>query len=204
MIDPITQYLLEKYLISDKTISIDLDKFINGESNILVIAGLSGSGKSTLCGKLAKKYNAQCFQTDDCIYKVGKWERLSSEMPTKKELKSIFKKMWIQCMYPEIRKNKRMVVEGGAAWQGYILDAQINQVLKEQPAIILGTSALKSSWRAWKRKRPGRSSYIIRKVPTIIQRNFKLLQAQLDEFREERMKVGGEVKEFKLPRIKEN
>jgi ABC-type proline/glycine betaine transport system ATPase subunit len=51
-----SQQIQERYLLSDHTISIDLDKFESGESRKLVIAGLSGAGKSTLGRYLAEKY----------------------------------------------------------------------------------------------------------------------------------------------------
>ena len=66
IIENYLQNIQEGYIFSDKTISIDLDKFISGESNKLIIAGLSGGGKTTLCRYLAEKYNAECYETDDC------------------------------------------------------------------------------------------------------------------------------------------
>jgi hypothetical protein len=38
-------YIQERKIISDQTISIDLDKFISGENKKLLIAGLSGVEK---------------------------------------------------------------------------------------------------------------------------------------------------------------
>ncbi len=45
MINTYLQYIQEGYLFSDKTISIDLNKFESGESNKLIVMGLSGSVK---------------------------------------------------------------------------------------------------------------------------------------------------------------
>lgn len=46
----------EGYLISKKDIEINLDKWISGESNVLLITGLSRSGKSTLTREMTEKY----------------------------------------------------------------------------------------------------------------------------------------------------
>ena len=54
----------EGYIFSDKTISIDLDKFESGEKDKLFIMGLSGTGKSTLGEYLAKKYNVKFIDMD--------------------------------------------------------------------------------------------------------------------------------------------
>jgi len=46
-------------IISNKTISVNLDKFESNQSNNLLIIGLIGSGKTTLANYLAKKYNTK-------------------------------------------------------------------------------------------------------------------------------------------------
>ena len=61
------QSIQEGYVFSDKTISIDLDKFISGERNKLISAGLSGSGKTTFCKYFANKNDIECFETDHCF-----------------------------------------------------------------------------------------------------------------------------------------
>jgi shikimate kinase len=194
--------LIEGKIVSDKTISIDLDKFISGESKVLVIAGLSGSGKSSLCSKLAKKYNAQCLETDECIVKMGKWDEMSKKNLQGNELKPLYRQVWKECVYPEIRKGRRLVMEGGSLWQGYILLNEIRKVAKNFPTIILGSSALKSSWRAWKRGRKGKRGYRIRKIPMIYRRNFDILYKMMNEFREKRLQDGGQIAEYKLPPFK--
>jgi GTPase SAR1 family protein len=66
MIDKYLDHIQEGYLINERTISIDLDKFESGESNKLLVVGLSGGGKSTLSKYLSKKYNCYHNELDDC------------------------------------------------------------------------------------------------------------------------------------------
>ena len=65
MIDEYLQYIQEGYIFDDKNISLDLYKFENGESNLLLVAGIAGAGKSTLGKKLAKKYKCGYIESDD-------------------------------------------------------------------------------------------------------------------------------------------
>ena len=210
MLDEYLEYLNEAYLISDKTISIDLDKFISGESNKLLIAGLSGSGKSTLCRYLAKKYKAECYETDRCVsdnpsapYKRKDIDdRFWNKNPQMNVLKSVFKKVYFGCVEPLMKNNKRQVIEGGLVWENYLFIPQIRKDLDKHPIIIIGKSALKSSFGILDRagKKHG-TLKTVKKLPLIYGRNFKLLSKLLDMFRSERVKAGGNIQEFKIPKL---
>ncbi len=203
MIDQYLEYIQERKLISDSTISIDLDKFISGESNKLVIAGLSGSGKSTLCKILAKKFKAECFETDRCGRKIThKDKHFGAQNPPIKMLKEVFYEGWIKCIKPELKTNKRQVVEGGMVWQSYIFFPEVRKAIQDYPVIILGHSALKATWGVMQRLTSKHNlGYSIKKIPLVYERNFILLSKLLDTFRDERIKHGGNIEQFKIPKL---
>lgn len=57
----------EKYLINDKDIYYNKDKFDSGEINLCFITGLSGSGKSTMAHKLEGN-NIEAYELDDICH----------------------------------------------------------------------------------------------------------------------------------------
>lgn len=203
MIDEYLDFLHEAYLISDKTISINIDKFISGESNKLLIAGLSGSGKSTLCRYLSKKYNAECFETDYCGRKINhKYRNFGAENPPINMLKELFHAAYFKCVSPGMKNNKRQVVEGGIFWQSYLFFPKIRKELNRHPIIIFGSSALKASWGAFKRSKTKHDFlYATKKISIIYARNFKMLDKQIASFRKLRLRAGGKVEEFKVPKL---
>jgi len=61
------QYLLsiqEGYLLSDKTVSINLSRFVSKKENKLLIIGVPGSGKTSIGEYLVKKYKVPEFVSD--------------------------------------------------------------------------------------------------------------------------------------------
>lgn len=58
------QIVTEEYIFSNKDFTKNLDKWENGEANVLLITGVSRSGKTTLGGELSKKYNAELIELD--------------------------------------------------------------------------------------------------------------------------------------------
>lgn len=61
---PVEEISNESYVFSKDDIERNVDKFISGESNILLITGLSRAGKSTLGEEYADKYNAELIELD--------------------------------------------------------------------------------------------------------------------------------------------
>ncbi len=131
---------LDKYLIqiqegwifSDKTISVDLHKFESGEKDKLLIIGFAGSGKTTLGMKLAKKYDCNYTELDDCYYTQD----------------------YLKCCYDKIKIPKeRGVIEGVEILSVYFKNYQnIKKYINELPVIFMGTSFLISTFRAFKRE----------------------------------------------------
>jgi len=211
MINKYLDYIQEGYLFSDKTISIDLDKFENGESKKLIVVGLSGGGKSTLAYHLAKKYNA--FHND--LDKCGK-ENMSNEEyyefimnPNSPKNPKIFRNLYINCFKPNMLSNRKEILDG-PIFQSYYLLPKSRELINKYPVIILGKSALKAVWD--RTQRTLRKQYAQEKYNTNKDKyekykrglilNFKYLQKYLNTFRKERIKAGGNVKKFKVPNLK--
>jgi len=199
IIENYLQNIQEGYIFSDKTISIDLDKFINGESNKLIIAGLSGGGKTTFCKYFADKNDIECFETDHCFDFMKEIPNFEEILVDEKQLKKYFYEGYLTCIRPQLISSKRQVIEGGAAWQNYVYRPELRPELNKHPVIIFGASALKATIRAIERRgrRPGLT---IPKILSIIYRNFNFLNPRLKIFREERIKAGGDIKEFVIPK----
>ena len=62
---------IEGFVINEKDLYVNFDKFESGKSNVLLITGLSGSGKSTLAESLAKKYKCDNFELDCLDFYLG-------------------------------------------------------------------------------------------------------------------------------------
>lgn len=202
-LDQYLEFIQEDYFISDKTISINLDDFISGKKNKLIIAGLSGGGKSTLCRYLAQKYNAQCFETDDCARvmkddpKVEKIFAYPSRLPPK----DIFLYVYKKCVKPKIDNNKRQVIEGGLAWQNYLFSDIVKKDLKDYPTIIIGTSAVKATMNILSRRKNIGKEINLEKIVKATKRNFYQIMGMLKDYRKMKLKEGGDIKEFEIPKL---
>ncbi len=212
MTAPITKYRLQEgYLLSDKTISIDLDKFESGESNKIILVGVSGAGKTTLGNYLAKKYNCIYNELDKCCKKVLTHEEYRNYILDLSSAadKDIFKKFWIKCFKPSLLTNKKQIIEG-ALFQSYIMFPSTRPLVNKFPVIILGKSSLRAVYDRTQRtlrKHKSQDKYnspkdILIKYKKGLELNFKYLQKYVNLFKKERIKAGGEVKEFKVPNLK--
>lgn len=143
-LDDYLSYLSEGYILDDKSYSVDLDKFENGESNILLIDGMGGTGKTTLGKKLAKKYNCKLYQSDDCIIQ---WRDNNKKTNPEKCFINNYRKIK--------RSNQRYIIEGVLVhtssldgWNPKL--SKFFDEIKFDPIIILGTSVLKTMFRYYK------------------------------------------------------
>ena len=199
LVENYLQSIQEGYIFSDKTISIDLDKFISGEKNKLLIAGLSGSGKTTFCKYFANKNNIECFATDECLDYMREIPNFREILVDEKQLKKYFYEAYLNCIRPQLINNKRQVIEGGAVWQNYIYKPETRLEINKHPIIIFGSSALKATIGAMER-RIKKSNITVSKILSILNTNFNFLNSRLKIFREERIKAGGDIKEFVIPK----
>jgi GTPase SAR1 family protein len=117
------QYIQEGYLLSDKTISVNLHLFENRTKKKLLIIGVPGSGKTALLNYLLKKYNVDDFVSD------------ASSPEILKGLKS----------------SKRTIIEGMGLATLYLRNDFWKNLIIHQPMIIMGVSAIKAGLRADRR-----------------------------------------------------
>ena len=209
MINKYLNYLQEGYLFSGKTISIDLDKFESGESNKLIVVGISGAGKSTLGTYLSKKYKCGFNELDICsrlAMSSGEHNAYKYNMEIASNI-PLFKKFHNKCFKPALLSNKREILEG-AIFQSYYLVPSTRPLVNKYPVIILGTSALKAVWDRTQRSlaREKHKNHNLKthlkKLQIGLDLNFRYLQKYIDGFKKERIKAGGNVKEFKVPKLK--
>ncbi len=173
MIDPITQYILnEGYMLSDKTISVNLSKFESGEVNKLLVVGVCGSGKTTLAEYLAKKYKAKLVSDTS-------WVNFRKALDSK----------------------DRVILEGAGLASLYYKEDTWKKELIKIPMILIGMSAIKAGMRADKRDGtvPGQAKNW-RDIYYFIRTNLTYFQKRLNKMRKDALAIpGADIKEFKLP-----
>ena len=173
MIDPITMYLLEGYLISDKTISVNLSEFESGISKKLLIIGVPGSGKTSLGRYLAKKYNVQQFVSDD------HWKKMKDALTN----------------------SKKAVIEGAGLANLYSVEESWRKMIINKPMIIMGLSAIKAGLRA--DVRDGMLPATVKDKKDVfyfMRKNTLYWEKLLGRLRKDIKKIpNAEIKEYKLP-----
>lgn len=166
--------LNENILFSNDDLYYNIDKFENGDSNVLLVTGLSGSGKSTIGKQLSNKYKAEYieldlldiasnFVTEKNINAIKSGEPIMYEFLMKNKI--IFDKLinkdvsddemldimekYIRyiLLYAKNHKNKKFVIDG---IQIFDCDA-LSDTLVNYPIIIKGTSSIASFIRKVKR-----------------------------------------------------
>lgn len=180
------KFINEGYFISDKTISVDLDKFISGESNKLLILGLTGSGKTTMGRKLSRKMNIKSISTDDCPFDWANYHKGD------KEDKSKILNKYMDCSESMVTNKSRIILEGVGLIETYWERPNFRSTMLKYPCIIIGTSALKSSIRASKRSKAFMLDVHFYRT------NFTVFQKMLSKFKKDRLSIKDSiVKEYK-------
>lgn len=152
MINKYLKYLNEGYLFSDKTISVNLDKFESGENNKLLIIGSSGSGKSTLAENLSKKYKCKWKSIDSMWYRIAKANFNDYDLRKKEVHKQVDIKVKEEVI-ELLKNNERWVIEGIDLLEIYNEQPQHKNLILNQPMIILGLSVIRAGIRAGIRNR---------------------------------------------------
>lgn len=162
-----SQLFSENVIINKKDLYVNVDKFENGEKNVLLITGFSGSGKSTLAQSLASKYKCEHFELDCLdfyisnkmdIEKVKKFEpglysfinkkNLKQEKPNEKYALELYRE-YIKFLISWCKKqNGKFIIEGLQIYESY---EEGDTYITSNPFIIKGTSGLISSIRGAKR-----------------------------------------------------
>jgi len=175
------QYLLslqEGYLLSDKTISIDLHKFESGQSNKLLIVGLIASGKTTLGMYLSNKYKVPWKTTDDCEVFASKTKGLDE---------------FVECTRNLVKDKKRTIVEGIALVDLYT-EFGYRKEMQSYPMIIVGRSVYSSAIKSYQRN--NKQWLLQTKI------NIKMGLPRLAAVRKHRTSLpGADVQEYKIPKL---
>ena len=188
----------ESVILPKKDAEYNFDKWKPGSNNVLFITGFSGSGKSALAVGYAKKYNAHFINLDYIEYgydtsKMHLLDRALKKFPEWKKLYSGYrsgKNEFPSKMYNDIikyivklcheDKTNLYIVEGIQLITSNDngVDFVFSDVVRDQPLIVKGTSALKSGIRAAKRDNdnPKLSDYANR-----VRRNIQI-NKNIDEF----------------------
>lgn len=213
MIPDYLRFLQEGYLFSGRTISIDLDKFESGESKKLIVVGLSGGGKSSLGIHLSKKHNCFHNELDLCSKQNMSHEEYYNFImdPLSPSNAKIFKQLYNKCFKPALLSNKKEILDG-PIFQTYALNPDTRSLINKYPVIILGKSALRSVWDRTQRtlrKQYAQEKYntkkdIYLKYKRGLILNFKYLQKYINQFKDIRIKAGGNVQEFNVPKLRRN
>jgi hypothetical protein len=195
ILENINQLIQESQIFSDKTISIDLDKFESGRVNKLFIVGLSGAGKTTLGIHLGKVYDCEFYDTDNIHWQL-------KGIPKGEE----FHKLWEEKTKERFNLPIRQVIGGvgiDAAFRTF-KKGPMRDIVMKTPIIFIGKSVLMSSIDASIRDMPwnpekSRIKKFIHRLPKNIKHN-----KPLEDFKKARIKAGGKVKEFKVPELEKN
>ena len=174
MLEEYLNQIQEGYLFSDKSISVNLDKFESGEKNKLLIIGVLGSGKTSLGKYLQKKYKVKDFFSDT----VG--------LPT------------------ALKSSKRMIIETIEIASLYKEKPEFRKLILGMPMILIGMSAMKAGFRADKRDgtvplkaKNKKDSYISTRD------NIFYFQRLLNNFRKDILQIPDvNIKEYKIPKFK--
>jgi adenylate kinase family enzyme len=125
-----------------KNTSYDLDEFISGKYNKLLIMGLPGTGKTTFAHSLEKKYNIPVIHTDDCTHETFRKLKGDSIEPL-----DFWKKAYKECIEPNMKSGKKLIIEG-IIYQWYNLLPSARPLIIQFPSIVLS--------KVFKKRPPGK------------------------------------------------
>lgn len=166
------QYMLESYVISDKTIAIDFNKFKRGGR--LFIIGLSGSGKTSISKTLSKQYRAGVCHMDNCW---GKFQSGSGPFKvTEEDINNAE-----NCMRQQIQNARGCRIVEGINFVAPQFENLWHIIMKES-CIIMDKSILKSAIDAAMRDK----SFLALKHTFL---NTLQLHRQIMKFKKQRIKL---------------
>ena len=174
MIDSYLKYIQEGYILSDKTISVNLDDFENYSKNKLLIVGVLGSGKTSLGKYLVKKYKVLEFFSDE------------------------------GGIIDALKSSKRSIIEGGQLATLYKAKPDLRKLIINQPMIVIGMSAIKAGLRADRRDGtvPGKAKDW-KDIYYFIRTNLSYFQKSVNFLRKDIMKLSdAKIEEYVIPKFK--
>ena len=184
-------FSIENLFINRLDESYNLEKFENGNCNVLFITGFSGSGKTTLGEELSCKYNCALVELDDIMTPNLYSDRELGAVPI--ILKFFKENKFAKCHRYESKCyelaeefinyvmntnfNDRLIIEGVQIWLS--INSKDNIINYDKiirfPIIFKGTAGLLSTFRALRRDKYKRTMYkIAHKYTYIFSDNLKI------------------------------
>ena len=184
-------FSIENLFINRLDESYNLEKFENGNCNVLFITGFSGSGKTTLGEELSCKYNCALIELDDIMTPNLYSDRELGAVPI--VLKFFKENKLAKCHRYESKCyelaeefinyvmntnfNDRLIIEGVQIWLS--INSKDNIINYDKiirfPIIFKGTAGLLSTFRALRRDKYKRTMYkIAHKYTYIFSDNLKI------------------------------
>jgi hypothetical protein len=149
MINEYLNYLQEGYLLSDKTIGVNISQFIDRKKKKFLIFGMAGSGKTTLGEALSKRLRVKWISIDSLWWRL-KQKHFKNVDPTKEQMREKVYKEVIK----HLQSRKRLIIEGVDLLDIYVgLPERYKGMIIDQPMVILGMSAIKAGIRSGQRNR---------------------------------------------------
>jgi len=202
ILDEYLNQIQEGYLISDKTISVNLNDFESGKKNKLLIIGPSGSGKTTIGESLSKKYKIEWISIDSLWWRLKKKYFKDSDLRDKVIHKKVEKKVYVEVI-KYLKSNRRLIIEGIDLLEIYVKQPQYKKLILNQPMIILGVSSIIGGLRAGIRnqRREAEGGYIM-SMYWMIEFNMKRVQPKLEAVKKDIMKLpGAKIEKYKMPKL---
>jgi len=154
--------LQEGYILSDKTISVNIDKFENNNSKRMLVVGPSGGGKTFLSNILSKKYNAVPIDLDYLSVHFRSFLKRKYDEETInhmivelicKILKGDYRSIEngnsdILLFYKKLNSSNRHIFEGIYILTVYQENSECKDIILKTPMVIIGKSSLLSAIKA--------------------------------------------------------
>lgn len=192
--------LNEGYVLSDKTLAVNLDDFESGKKKKLLIVGTSGSGKSTLGEKLAKKYKVKWLSLDFMWWRLRQ-KHFKNAPKTEETERKLIEKV-IQFTFQLLKSNERMIIEGVDLLNIYSEKPEHRKLINSQPMIIFGLSSLRAGIRAGMRNKDRKGGEGWKELYLMAKFNMKHIEPSLKLLRNDiRKNSKNIIKEFEIPKL---
>ena len=186
----------EGYLLSDKTISVNLDDFESGKKNKLLIVGVMGSGKTTIGEQLAKKMKVKWISIDSFWWILHQKYFKGLDISKKESQDKVHEKVK-ETVVKFLKSNERLIIEGINIIEVYNEQPKHRKLILNQSMIILGLSSLMAGIRAGIRNKKGGEGW--RELYWMPRNNIQIVQAPLNRFRKDVIKMPNvDIQEYKI------
>ena len=140
--------ITENIIFSEENIKYNLEEWIKSKDRKLFITGYTGSGKSTLSNWFSQKYNIEIIELDNYIQVDNKHVEKLKKKQDISQLHQYYQNVIDYHIDELLKNNKKLIIEGIQ-----IIMYTNFERLEEHSIIFIGTSAIRSLFRAYKRNK---------------------------------------------------